>query len=126
MEAFKAISYIILELHQKKIIEETTDLIVKAVSVATKRIRDELVEATDQLVSVVADTNKVGAQLKIDCQEAISELKGTLEKATVRQLEDRTHIDGELGREERIERNMAMGQDTIEQRRAYHQPMSQR
>ena len=48
LEAFKAISYIILELHQKRNIEDTTDIIAKAISITTKRIRDELVEATDQ------------------------------------------------------------------------------
>ena len=43
LEAFRAISYIILDLHQKQNTENTTNIIVKAVGMATKRIREELV-----------------------------------------------------------------------------------
>ena len=115
-EAFKAISYIILELHQKRNIEETTDIIAKAISITTKRIRDELVEATNQLVLVVAETNNAGNQLKKDCQEVISNLKGTLEKAILLQMEDRIHKDREPEGEERLESKMAWGLDTYANR----------
>ena len=49
-EAFKAMSYLILDLHQKHIVASITDNITRAISMATKRVRDELAEATDQLV----------------------------------------------------------------------------
>ena len=47
---------------------------------ATKRIREELVEATEQLVIAMAESNHAGAQLKLDRKEAISELKATIEE----------------------------------------------
>ena len=51
------------------------DSIAKAISTATKRIRDELDVATDQLVQAAADATEAGDQLKGDCQEVICKLK---------------------------------------------------
>ena len=56
---------------------------------------------------MVAETNNAGDQLKKDCQVVISDLKGTLEKATLLQMEDRIHEDREPEGEERLERKMA-------------------
>ena len=47
LEAFKAMSYLILNLHQKYIVVSITDSIAKAISTATKRVQDKLAEATD-------------------------------------------------------------------------------
>ena len=53
-EAFKALSYLIHDLQQKRTIGEITDVIAKAVSAATKRVRNELEEATEALTARVA------------------------------------------------------------------------
>ena len=47
LEAFKAISYLIFDIHQKNTVVSITDNIAKVVSLATKRIWDKLSEATD-------------------------------------------------------------------------------
>ena len=66
-EAFKAILYLIFDLLQKQVIADTTDIIARAISVATKRICDELVEATEQLVCAAAKSNRAGKQLQKGC-----------------------------------------------------------
>ena len=48
-DGFKALSYLIDDLHRKRTVEVITDVIAKAVSLATKRVRDELEAATEQL-----------------------------------------------------------------------------
>ena len=55
--------------------DRITDFVAKAISTATKRIRDELDVATDQLVQAAADATEAGDQLKGDCQEVICKLK---------------------------------------------------
>ena len=71
LEAFKAISYLIFDLQQNQVIADTTDIIAKSVSVAMKRIHDELVEATKNLVSAMAESNKAGELLQIGCHSTI-------------------------------------------------------
>ena len=68
-EAFKAMLYLILNLHQKNIEASITDNIVRAISMATKRVWDKLAEATDQLVLVAAESAEAGDQLISNCQE---------------------------------------------------------
>ena len=48
-DAFKALSYLIHDLLQKCTVGEITDVIAKAVSAATKRVQNELEEATDAI-----------------------------------------------------------------------------
>ena len=59
-EAFKAISYLIHDLYQKHVEASITDNIVKAISMATKRVQDEFVGATDQLVQAATKLVKAG------------------------------------------------------------------
>ena len=82
LEAFKALSYLILNLHQKNVAAGITDNIAKAVSMATKRIRDELVAATDQLVIAAMESTEAGEQLVASCQETIDKYKGVIEVVT--------------------------------------------
>ena len=49
-EAFKALSYLILDLHWKNTIESITDTVAKAISTVTKRVHDELDMVMDQLI----------------------------------------------------------------------------
>ena len=81
-EAFKAMSYLIFNIHQKNMVDSITDNVAKAVSLATKRIRDELSEATDQLVLATAESTKAGDNLKTEYQEAISKFKEAMDKAS--------------------------------------------
>jgi hypothetical protein len=100
-EAFKALSYLIFDLHQKRTVEAITDVIVKAVSVATKRVREELEEATELLTSAaVASTNTV-EELREECRGVVSELKEAVEGVVASvelrgkcQEEDRLHGGG--------------------------------
>lgn len=81
-EGFRALSYLIFDLHQKRTVEVITDVIAKAISVATKRVRDELDVATEQLASaVVTSTNTVG-ELREECQSVVAELKDAVEEVT--------------------------------------------
>lgn len=80
-EVFKAIAYLIINIQQKNMEAGVTDTIAKAVSEATKRVQNELLEATDQLVVVVAKTTKATQNLKTECQEAISKIKDTMEES---------------------------------------------
>ena len=81
-EAFKALSYLIFDLHQKRTAEAITDVIAKAVSVATKRVREELEEATELLTSAaVASTNTV-EELREECRGVVADLKEAIEEAT--------------------------------------------
>ena len=80
-EAFKALSYLIFDIHQKNTVVSITDSIEKSVSTATKRIQDELAEATDQLVLATTKSTEAGKNLKSECQEAINKLKEVMEEA---------------------------------------------
>ena len=81
-EAFKALSYLIFNIHQKNTVASITDSIAKLVSIATKRIQDKLAEATDQLVLATAESTEAGENLKLDCQEAINKLKEVMEEVS--------------------------------------------
>ena len=74
-EAFKALSYLILDIHQKNFTDSITDNVAKVISTATKRICDELDATTDQLVQAAADSTEAGIQLTTDCNEVISKLR---------------------------------------------------
>ena len=93
LDAFKALAYIILDLHQKRAVEDITGTIAKAVSTATKRIQDELVEATDQLVIAVAKTTEAKEHLKTECQEMISKFKGVMEEAVATIMKGKTNME---------------------------------
>ena len=80
-EAFKALSYLILDLHQKRTVGVITDVIAKSVSLATKRVREELEEVTEQLtVATVASTN-VTVELGTDCRTVLHELREAVVEA---------------------------------------------
>ena len=94
-DAFKALAYVILDLHQKHIMADITDTISKAVSTATKRIQDELVEATDELVLVATKSTEAGRQLITECNETISKFKGAMEDVALKIMEEKTMEKGE-------------------------------
>lgn len=80
-EAFKALSYLIFDLHQKRTIEVITDVIAKAVSLATKRVRDELEAATEQLAAAAVTSTNTVEELREECRNVVSELKEAVEEA---------------------------------------------
>ena len=82
-EAFKAMLYLILNLHQKNVKASITDNIARAISMAMKRVQDKLAEATDQLVLVAAESAEAGDQLISNCQETVEKYKGAMEGATL-------------------------------------------
>jgi hypothetical protein len=65
-EAFKALSYLILELHRKGTVEAVTDAIAKAISLATKRVKEEMEEATELIASAAATSNNTAEELRED------------------------------------------------------------
>ena len=81
LEAFKALLYLMLDTHQKMVMDSITDSVAKAISTATKRIRDELDIATDQLIQAAADSTEAGEQLKGECQEVMCKLKEVMKDA---------------------------------------------
>lgn len=78
-EGFKALSYLIFDLHQKRTVEAITDVIAKAVSLATKRVRDELESATEQLAAAAVTTSNTAEELREECGLVVSELKDAVE-----------------------------------------------
>ena len=59
-------------------------------------------EATEQLVLVVAKNNEASVQLKMDCQETIINFKQVLKEAAMKMTEEKTSTNGgqrEGGRE---------------------------
>ena len=80
-EAFKALSYLILELHKKRTVEAITDVIAKAVSLATKRVREELEEATEQLTLAVTTTTNTALDTEKDCRLAVHDMRDAVETA---------------------------------------------
>ena len=61
LEAFKALLYLILDTHQKMVMDSITDSVAKAISTATKRIRDKLDITMDQLVQAAANSTEAGS-----------------------------------------------------------------
>ena len=84
-EAFKALSYLILDLHRKRTVEVITDVIANAISlpVATKRVRDELEEATELLSAAAVTSNNTVEELREECCNVASELKDAAEEVVV-------------------------------------------
>ena len=80
-EAFKVLSYVILDLHKRRTVEAITDVIAKAVSLATKRVREELDEATEQLTLVVISTTNTVLDTKKDCRLAVQDMRDAVETA---------------------------------------------
>ena len=74
-DAFRALSYLIFDLQQKCTVGETTDAIAKAVSVATKRVRNELEEATEQVSAVAITANNTAEELCEECRVLVAELR---------------------------------------------------
>ena len=93
-DAFKALAYLILDLHQKHIVADITDSIAKAVRMAMRRIWDQLVEAMDQLVLVVAETTETSIQLKTECQETINNFKGAMKEVAATIMEGKRTTNG--------------------------------
>ena len=80
-EAFKALAYLILDLHRKRTVEAIADVVAKAVSLATKRVREELEEATEQLTLAVTTTTNTALDTKKDCRLAVSDMRDAVETA---------------------------------------------
>lgn len=78
-EAFKALSYLIHDLQQKRTIGEITDVIAKAVSAATKRVRNELEEATEAITAVTITATNTAEELREECRSVVAELKDVVE-----------------------------------------------
>ena len=80
-EAFKALAYLILNLHRKHTVEAIADVVAKAVSLATKRVREELEEATEQLMLAVTTTTNTALDMKKDCRLAVCDMRDAVETA---------------------------------------------
>ena len=78
-DAFKAMSYLIHDLQQKHIVGEIMDTIAKAVSAATKRIRNKLEEGTELLSSAAVTSTNTADELREECHNVVSELKEAME-----------------------------------------------
>jgi hypothetical protein len=81
-EAFKALSYLIIDLHRKRTVEVITDVIAKAVSLATKRVRDELEAATEQLTAAAVTSTNTVEELREECRNVVSELRDAVEEVS--------------------------------------------
>ena len=75
-EAFKALSYLILDIHRNNIIEDITDIVAKAISTTKKRVQSELDVAAEQLVQAATESTDAGTQLIMDCQEVMTKIIG--------------------------------------------------
>ena len=79
-EAFKALAYLIRDLHEKRTVAVITDVIANAISLATKRVRAELEEATEMLSAAAVKSNNTVEELREECRNVASELKEAAEE----------------------------------------------
>lgn len=63
-DAFKALAYLILDLQRKQTVNSITDVIAKAVNVATKRVQKELDEVSDLILSMAVTSNNAAEELR--------------------------------------------------------------
>ena len=82
---------------RKNTVASIIDSIAKLVSTATKRIWEELAEATDQLVLATTKSTEAGENLKSECQEAINKLKEAMEEAVNAIKETNIHTKNQQG-----------------------------
>ena len=83
LEAFKALSYLPFDMYQKRTVEAITDLTVEAISLATKRAREdseELEAVTELLVAAAAASNNTVEELREECRNMVTELKDAVEE----------------------------------------------
>lgn len=82
-EAFKALSYLILELHHNDTTGAITDAVARAVSQATNRVRAEMEEATELMSATAITSNNTAEEMREECRSVVMELKGAMEEVTV-------------------------------------------
>ena len=114
LDAFRALSYLIFDLQQKRTVGKTTDVIVKAVSVATKRVHSKLEDATELVSSVTITANNTVEELHEECCVLVAELRDAVEGASMALV----NRENELGRlsqqgEERADNPGGMYVDSI-------------
>jgi hypothetical protein len=78
-DAFRALSYLIHDLQQKRTVGEIADAVAKAVSAATKRVRDELEEATELVSAAAVTSTNTAEELREECHNVVTELKDAME-----------------------------------------------
>ena len=96
-DAFKALSYLIHDLLQKRTVGEITDVIAKAVSAATKRVRNELEETAELLSSVAATSNNTAEELCEECRNMVAELKDAVESVVTSLVNNENGQQGKGG-----------------------------
>ena len=81
-EGFRALSYLIFDLHQKHTVIAIMDVITKAVSVATKRVCNELEVVTEQLAAATVMSTNTVEELREECRShcVVTELKDAVEE----------------------------------------------
>ena len=97
-DALRALSFLIHDLEKRRTVSEITDEVAKAVSIATKRVQNELEEATELISSVAITSTNTAEELQEECHCVIAELKGVVESVI-------TSKQRELSRERRSARS---------------------
>ncbi|KAF8815849.1 hypothetical protein BYT27DRAFT_7212689 [Phlegmacium glaucopus] len=96
-EAFKALSFLIINIHQHNNAETIMEMIAKSVAIVTKRLHTEIEDATDQLTTTTITINTTVDELQEECHNAMEGMKEAIEKAVAeaeakREIETREHI----------------------------------
>ena len=79
-EGLRALSYLIFDLHQKRTVMAIMDIIAKAVSMATKRVHNELEVVTEQLAAAAVTSTNTVEELHEECRSVVTELKDAVEE----------------------------------------------
>ena len=114
LDAFRALSYLIFDLQQKRTVGKTMDVIAKAVSVATKRVHNKLKDATELVSAVAITANNAAEELCEECHVLVAEIRDAVEGAFMA-LANRENELGCLSQqgEERVDNPRGMYMESI-------------
>ncbi|KAF8808457.1 hypothetical protein BYT27DRAFT_7255567 [Phlegmacium glaucopus] len=74
-EAFKALSFLIIDIHQHNNAETIMEMIAKSVAIVTKRVCTEIKDATDQLTTTTITINTTVDELREECHNTMEGVK---------------------------------------------------
>ena len=114
-DAFKAFSYLIFDLQQKRTVGEITDVIAKAGSTATKRVRNELEETTELIAALAITTTNTAEELREECRNVVVDLRVAVEGVTM-SLANNVFVLGRNGQLGAEREDMATYTDSVRRR----------
>jgi hypothetical protein len=82
-DGLKALSHLMRDIYDKRIVDAITGVIAKAVNDATKKAKEDIETATELLTSAAARSNNTAEELREECRNVVAEIKEAVEEAGV-------------------------------------------